>query len=141
MVSPMKSVKSLGDPEAVVDAYRQLYRHGLKAVNYSTPARYVLRNTLRSSFRSSPPTNLDLQRVANTVQFLQRAAEFAGIEHKILKNMLIMKYWQTPYIGRDLRPIRGMKMDPADPKIKEDANQQFKLTLKLLNESLGTCLV
>ncbi|RAH66205.1 DUF1763-domain-containing protein [Aspergillus aculeatinus CBS 121060] len=141
MVSPVQPLKSLRDSQAVVDTYRQLYRHGLKAVNHSTPARYVLLHTLRSSFRSSPPESLDQKRVANTIQFLQRAAEAAGLEHKIVKNMMIMKYWQNPQIRRELRTIKGLGVEPHDPKLKEDAWQQYNLTLKLLNESLGTCLV
>ncbi|PYH81736.1 DUF1763-domain-containing protein [Aspergillus uvarum CBS 121591] len=140
MVSPVQSLKSLGDSQTVVNTYRQLYRHGLKAVNYSTPARYVLRHTLRSSFRSSPPESLDQQRIANTINFLQRAAEVAGLEHRIVKNMMIMKYWQNPQIRRDLRSIKGLGVEPRDPKVKEDAWQQYNLTLRLLNESLGTCL-
>ncbi|PYH47684.1 DUF1763-domain-containing protein [Aspergillus saccharolyticus JOP 1030-1] len=140
MVSPVHPFKSLGDSKCVVDAYRQLYRHGLKAVNYSTPARYVLLHTLRCSFRSSTLGNLDLQRVANTVRFLQRASESAGLEHRIMRNLMFMKYWQHPKVRRDPRPIKGLGVDPHDPKLKEDAWQQFSLTLKLLNESLGTCL-
>ena len=40
-----------------------------------------------------------------------------------------------------LPSIKGLGVEPHDPKLKEDAWQQYNLTLKLLNESLGTCLV
>lgn len=87
----------------VVHAYRSLYRQGLKAIRYSTPARHVLRSTLRSSFRSSPREEFDQSRIDNTLAFMQRAAEFKGLEHRILRNLLMTRYWETPGINKDSR--------------------------------------
>lgn len=91
------------DPQAVVHAYRHLYRQGLKALHYSVPARHVLVKTLRSGFRSSSPNDFSPQRVSNTMQFLQRATDVAGMEHKILRNLMIVRYWEQPQMLRHAR--------------------------------------
>lgn len=87
----------------VVHAYRHLYRQGLKAIRYSTPSRHVLRTSLRASFRNSPPTEFDSMRIANTLGFLERACNTAGLEHKILKNLLLSRYWELPNIAKESR--------------------------------------
>ncbi|PWY81777.1 DUF1763-domain-containing protein [Aspergillus heteromorphus CBS 117.55] len=97
------ALKPAADPKMVINAYRHLYRQGLKAVNYSTPARHVLQNTLRSSFRSSSLEELNPQRIANTLRFLQRAADVAGLEHKIVRNLMVIKYWEQPHVRKDYR--------------------------------------
>ncbi|KAL4954572.1 hypothetical protein BDW69DRAFT_138608 [Aspergillus filifer] len=131
---------ALADSKPIVAAYRQLYRHGLKAVNYSTPARHVLLRTLRSSFRSSSAREFDSQRITNTVTFLHRAADISGVEHKIVKNLLMIRYWDQPGVKAHLRLIKGLALNQRDPNLRKDARQQFDRTLMLLNESLGTCL-
>ncbi|PYI04822.1 DUF1763-domain-containing protein [Aspergillus sclerotiicarbonarius CBS 121057] len=139
-MNPTQPLKSAVDQMTVVHAYRHLYRQGLKAVNYSTPARYVLRRSLRTTFRSSSPEELDPQRIANTLQFLQRAADVAGMEHKILRNLLMMKYWEEPQVRKDHRILRGLGVDQRDPALMQDTIRQFNLTLSLLNDSLDICL-
>lgn len=91
------------DQHAVVSAYRHLYRQGLKVINYSTPARHVLVRVLRSSFRSSPANEFDPLKITNTLRFLERAADMTGIEHKIVKNLVMVRYWQQPQVNRDFR--------------------------------------
>lgn len=75
-------------------AYRQLYREGLRAIRYSKPTRYALRDTLRKSFRSEPVANFDAARVERTLRFLQLASKERAMEHKILKNLLLVRGWQ-----------------------------------------------
>ncbi|KAE8348404.1 hypothetical protein BDV28DRAFT_143568 [Aspergillus coremiiformis] len=128
------------DQRAIVQAYRHLYQQGLKVVNYSTPSRHVLLRTLRSSFRSSSHNDFDPQRIANTLRFLQRAADITGLEHKIVKNLMIVRYWEQPQGRKDLRLLKGLGIDQRESSLRRDANEQFNLTLMLLNESLGTCL-
>jgi hypothetical protein len=79
---------------SITTAYRHLYRTTLKAVRYSTPARYSARDVLRRAFRETPNQGYDPQRIANTVNFLDRAAKYAGFEHRILKNMLFIRWWR-----------------------------------------------
>lgn len=91
------------DQQSIIHAYRQLYRQGLKAVNYSTPSRHVFIATLRSSFRSLPAQDFDPGRVINTLKFLHKAANIAGIEHKIVRNLLMVKYWGQPNVRSNMR--------------------------------------
>lgn len=91
------------DQRAVIHAYRHLYRQGLKALHYSVPARYILLRALRSGFRLSSPNEFNQQKIANTERFLQKATDFAGFEHKILKNLMIIRYWEQPQVRKNAR--------------------------------------
>lgn len=92
--SVLRNSSSMPQP-AIATAYRQLYRAGLKAVRYSTPQRHVLRWNLRSAFRSGSPSDFDSIKIAQTVLFLERAAaSSASLEHKIVKNLLHVRYWE-----------------------------------------------
>ena len=91
------------EQRAVIHAYRHLYRQGLKLINYSAPSRHVLLRTLRSAFRSSPARDFDPKKVANTLRFLQRASDVAGLEHKIVKNLLMVRYWEQPQVKKDVK--------------------------------------
>ncbi|EFY90411.1 hypothetical protein MAC_03657 [Metarhizium acridum CQMa 102] len=70
----------------VVHAYRHLYRCLLRAVQYSSPARYIARDQLRAAFRETPA--LDAEGVKRTIWFLEAAGKERGLEHAILKNLL-----------------------------------------------------
>jgi hypothetical protein len=91
------------EQRAVIHAYRRLYRQGLKLINYSAPSRQVLLRTLRSAFLSSPARDFDPKKVANTLRFLQRASDVAGLEHKIVKNLLMVRYWEQPQVRKDVK--------------------------------------
>lgn len=91
------------DHRAVLHAYRHLYRQGLKAIQYSSPGRYILLKSLRNSYRSAPSEAFDPAKIANTLRFLERATEIAGMEHKILKNLLLAKYWEQGHLAREAR--------------------------------------
>ncbi|KAL5363063.1 hypothetical protein BJX96DRAFT_155112 [Aspergillus floccosus] len=131
---------SLADKQAVIRAYRHLYRAGLKVINYSSPSRHVLLRTLRSSFQDSSSRDFNPRKIANTLQFLHRAADVAGMEHKIVKNLMMVRYWEQPHLRKDLRILKGIGVNQRQSSLRKDANEQFNLTLMLLNESLGTCL-
>ncbi|KAL2803338.1 hypothetical protein BJX63DRAFT_76167 [Aspergillus granulosus] len=129
------------DRKAVLQAYRQLYRQGLQAIRYSTPARHLLLQTMRKSFRF-PTQDFDPQRISNTLEFLRNAAETTGIEHKILRNLLTLKYWDQPIVKTDLstQKYKSLGINQNHPKFQKEVREQFNQTLMLLNESLGTCL-
>ena len=80
--------------EEVLHAYRHLYRHGLRAIQFSKPARYTLRDRLRMTFRKGSPSELNEQKIKNTLEFLQYATAENGLEHKILKNLLVVWRFQ-----------------------------------------------
>lgn len=72
----------------LVLAYRHLYQHCLRAVQYSKPARYTARDRLRQAFRANPPSSFDAARIRTTLEFLDGAARARGLEHKVVKNLL-----------------------------------------------------
>lgn len=85
--------------EAVVHAYRHALRHGLIAIQFSKPARFTLRDRLRSAFRKGTANDFSQQKIANTLEFLRYAAKENGLEHKILKNLLQL-WWAQDRGGR-----------------------------------------
>ena len=82
----------------LIPAYRNLYRHGLQTLQYSKPARYALRDILREAFRKSPASDFDAKRIGNTILFLQNAAKSKGMEHKIVKNLIFVRWSQRKNI-------------------------------------------
>lgn len=90
----MLAVRPAISQSVVRNAYRQLYKAGLAAVQYSIPARHDLRDSMRRAFRESPSTQFSLTRIENTIDFFRRAAAVKGIEHKIVKNLCLIHYWQ-----------------------------------------------
>lgn len=81
----------------IISAYRRLYKAALKAVRYSTPARYQVRDIIRHAFRTESADSLNPLRVRNTVRFLKQADKVNGLEHRILRNILISCYWRKHY--------------------------------------------
>lgn len=81
--------------KVLVRAYRSLYRTALRAVFYASPARYQIRDTMRTAFSADSKEHFDPWRVKNTIEFLERAGAYTGTEHKILRNLLHVRYWQS----------------------------------------------
>ena len=81
----------------VATAYRELYRAGLRAIQYSTPARYTLRSTIRRAFRNGAPADLDPTKVRRTVLFLQNAAKSRGTEHRVTRNLMIYRWYELEH--------------------------------------------
>jgi len=75
-------------PTGVIQSYRHLYRGVLRAVRFSKPARFTARDQLRSAFRKGTIADLDVKKIARTLEFLKNAEEERGLEHKIVKNLL-----------------------------------------------------
>lgn len=88
---------------AIILSYRHLYRTALKTIRYARPSRFVLRGIMRDAFRSSDPSEFEAHRIINTLKFLERASESTGIEHKIVKNLLHVRYWQLPHVRSDTK--------------------------------------
>ncbi|OAX79981.1 hypothetical protein ACJ72_05694 [Emergomyces africanus] len=125
---------------AILHAYRHLYRTGLQTIRYSCPGRYVLRWTLRKSFRNGPPNEFDPQRIVNTLEFLRHAANSTSTEHKIIKNLLHVRFWQQPQkLGQGDTKFFDVQTG-ARTQMRATAYRSFEMTLKMLNESLGLCL-
>lgn len=89
----LASNNSAMSKQEIIHAYRNLYRAALKAVCYSQPASTTLRTILRQSFRAKD-ANYNERSIRRTIWFLNNAARETGIEHKIVKNILITKFWK-----------------------------------------------
>lgn len=97
----------MGDIE-ILHAYRHLYRHGLRAVQFAKPARYVLRDRLRVAFREKGAV-LESSSVANTIQFFEAAQRSRGVEHKVLKNLLFVAYHRYASISLKSKVVENYK--------------------------------
>jgi hypothetical protein len=86
---------SIPSPQEITHAYRHLYRGLLRAVQFSKPARYVARDQLRRAFRTEDPSSFDQEKIDRTVAFLGFAAKEAGLEHRIVRNLLHTAYWEN----------------------------------------------
>ena len=84
----------------VIQAYRRLYRQALHAVQYSSPARHVFRRQLNHAFRSGTRTDFDAHKINNTIAFLENATQDRGLEHRILKNLLHVRWWDAQPVKR-----------------------------------------
>ena len=86
----------------VLHSYRHIYRTSLQSVQYSSPARHVLRKLVNNAYRNNGASNFDAQRIKNTLTFLQCAAKERGLEHKLQKT-LIHTWWS----GGSTKTMRG----------------------------------
>lgn len=126
--------------DALVHAYRNLYRATLRAVKYSAPARFQLRDVLRESFRTSQASNFNPRRVQNTIKFLQNAENYSGFEHHIVKNAAYMQWWKRQKLDKKLRHNIRDTNTAAASESRKQMQHQFRATLIMLNESLDICL-
>jgi hypothetical protein len=118
----------------LLSAYRHLYRSGLRAVQYSSPARYNIRDKLRKSFRTESPENFNPDRIGNTIRFLETAAERRGLEHKIVKNLCLVEYyWGAENRNAEYRA--GLRVFGAD--VVKPLGDGFRECVGLLNQSEG----
>lgn len=83
----------------IVRSYRRLYRYGLQAVQYSAPARYVIRDELRLAYRNNSTADFNAEKIENTVEFFRSAAAVKGWAHRIVKNLIHVSWG-----GAHLRP-------------------------------------
>jgi hypothetical protein len=119
----------------LVSSYRNLYRAGLRAVQYSTPARYTLRDRIRRAYREGSAADYEPHRIANTLEFLEGARNSTGLEHHILRNLLMVWWWEPLQWSK-----RKDARDERDLVARLRAYEAFHHTLKMLNESMGMCL-
>ena len=76
----------------IIRAYRRLYREGLHAIQYASPARHILKLQLNQAFRESAAEDFDTKKIENTILFLNCAAKEKGIEHRVLKTLIQVRW-------------------------------------------------
>lgn len=127
------------EPLSLQSAYRKLLRVSLQAVRFSTPARYQIRNILRDAFRNPTSSAFNPRRVENTIAFLEQAREHNGYEHKILRNILHVRYWrENP--KKDRIPQTMKQNNEVGVDLRRNVPGQFDATLALFNQSMDLCL-
>ncbi|KAF9694511.1 hypothetical protein EKO04_007425 [Ascochyta lentis] len=123
--------------EAILHAYRHVLRHGLRAIHFSKPARFTLRDRLRTAFRKGCTSDFDQQKITNTLEFLQYAAKQNGLEHKIVKNLLYV-WWNQDKGGRSKSKTKVRFREELE--IRTTAYDTFNHNIRMLNESMGICI-
>ncbi|KAF2708925.1 DUF1763-domain-containing protein [Pleomassaria siparia CBS 279.74] len=117
--------------------YRSLYRHGLRAIQFSKPARYTLRDRLRLAFRKGDPAELNMRKIENTLEFLHYATIQNGLEHKILKNLLMI--WRNQEKG-GYKGMKRQNYSRDEIEIKVTTFDTLNHNIHMLNETMGMCL-
>ncbi|KAK2070715.1 hypothetical protein P8C59_005190 [Phyllachora maydis] len=126
--------------------YHKLLAAALRAVQFSKPARFVVRDQLRAGFRD-PKADFDADRVRRTVWFLNAAAQERGLEHKIVKN-LIHTQWKRAKAGGKPRTYgevltatsKSLHKRAKEEVVAEMAYTQYDQMVAMLNETMGLCL-
>lgn len=98
----------------IIHAYRHLHRAALQAVCYSQPASTVVRQQLRSAFRASDATYRE-RAIKRTIWFLKNAAKEAGVEHRVIRNILMVKWWREQ-TAKNERPTWKAIAEGTSPK-------------------------
>ncbi|EGX95569.1 hypothetical protein CCM_00223 [Cordyceps militaris CM01] len=82
---------TMASRQEVLHAYRHLYKGLLRGVQYSIPARYIVRDQIRLAFRQGDvdpaATTWDASAIKRTLWFLSAAGREKGLEHRILRNL------------------------------------------------------
>ncbi|KAF2682148.1 DUF1763-domain-containing protein [Lentithecium fluviatile CBS 122367] len=123
--------------QQILHAYRALLRSSLHAVQFAKPARYTLASRLRLAFTKNPPSAYNAQKINNTLEFLGYAQRQNGLEHKIVKNLLLL-WWKQEKGGFGKPNFRPLSNDEV--KIRTTAYDAFNYNIEMLNESMDMCL-
>ncbi|KAM7208635.1 hypothetical protein V8F20_001058 [Naviculisporaceae sp. PSN 640] len=135
----------------ILHSYRHLMRAGLRAVCFSKPSRYIIRDVLRDGFRDKKAV-FEKEKVERTVLFLEMAQR-AGFEHKLLKNLTRVSWERrVKHKGNLFKGgmgwlavlATGRQMEQRKKRIDTDIDgtefEHFDRTLDMLNQTAGLCL-
>jgi hypothetical protein len=94
-VHPRLSMSS----QEIRHSYRAVLRASLRAIQFAKPARYTLVSRLRLAFTKTPASAYNPHKITNTLEFLEYARAQTGLEHKIVKNLLLV-WWNQDKGGK-----------------------------------------
>ncbi|KAK4458837.1 hypothetical protein QBC42DRAFT_275908 [Cladorrhinum samala] len=138
-------------PSELITAYRKLLRAGLRAVQFSKPSRFIVRDQLRAGFRDTN-NKFEPERVRRTIWFLNAAAQERGLEHKILKNLCRVQFERSRELGKGNWKTKIKLLQDEEAKISKKGAKRpydpiqagkyefYDLTVQMLNDSMGMCL-
>ena len=144
----------MNNSREVLHAYRQLYRASLRAIQYASPARHTLRKLIDTEFRLNKLHDFDRIRVDNTLIFLDGAAKVRGLEHRIVKTLLhVWWFWEGSkkvipkyYLSASMRGwgvdsyFSHKALKPEEARIRQSSFNHYRITLRMLNNSMQLCL-
>ncbi|KAI9888290.1 MAG: hypothetical protein M1814_000762 [Vezdaea aestivalis] len=128
----------VGRYQIILHAYRHLFKLSRRATRGSRRAQYVARDLLRESFRKGQPKDWDEAKIWNTLIFLREAAKETGLEHRIFKNLLSVRYSEAVDYHDYKKPL-GRANELIDT-LNENKYNSYNMTIKMLNETMGLCL-
>ncbi|KAG9736780.1 hypothetical protein KCU73_g10164, partial [Aureobasidium melanogenum] len=114
----------------IIHAYRHLLRTSLQAIRYAKPARFTLQSHLRSSFRN-PTSPFDSRQISQTLEFLNNAAKYKGLEDKIVRNLL--QVWGCKNRGVP----SSLRRDKNGMRLRNAAYEGFDENVRMLERTLG----
>ncbi|KAI6080571.1 DUF1763-domain-containing protein [Hypoxylon rubiginosum] len=128
----------------IIHAYRHIYRGLLHAIQFSKPARFTARDQLRAAFRDER-SKLDSRSIARTLRFLEAATRTRGLEHTILRNLLLTAYYrqkdaQNPWKFVDQNLKHPRRETELEKHVRKTAYKHYDMTVAMLNKSMGLCL-
>ncbi|KAK0674697.1 hypothetical protein QBC41DRAFT_309363 [Cercophora samala] len=143
--------------QELLTTYRHLYRSALQAVQYSKPARYVVRDQLRLAFRDKTNLpNYHPERIRRTIWFFHAASQSRGLEHRICKTMVRMHWERARAMRKSWKYLlrEREEVEKASEKTKKKMAERGGDVVKerglrwrgwdalvgMLNESMGLCL-
>jgi hypothetical protein len=124
------------NPFTIPQAYRNLYRAALRATLYSSPARFIIRNRLRTAFRAPPskqPYSFDPTRINRTLLFLRSAAESPNLERRVVRNLVRVWGERERLVGQH----RQTKLLKDNVEFQEKAWEGLEESVRGLERSLG----
>ncbi|KAH0388237.1 hypothetical protein KCU92_g1011, partial [Aureobasidium melanogenum] len=114
----------------IIHAYRHLLRTSLQAIRHAKPARFTLQSHLRSSFRN-PTSPFDSRQISQTLEFLNNAAKYKGLEDKIVRNLL--QVWGCKNRGVP----SSLRRDKNGMRLRDAAYEGFDENVRMLERTLG----
>lgn len=152
----------------IITAYRHLSQLSALASHDNAATRWTLQRRLRVAFKLSPRNDFDALRVRNTLILLRNAAEDKrSLEARLVNRLAFVWWWDLSDAGvpgpggsrgRDLQHFSGyprrrrvMKRLAEEQKMRRwqksgeavvhtSRMDMFRQLVRMLNESMGTCL-
>ncbi|KAI0878485.1 DUF1763-domain-containing protein [Hypoxylon argillaceum] len=128
----------------VIHAYRHLYRGLLHAVQFSKPARYTALTQLRRAFREKG-AKYDARGIPRTIRFLAAAARERGLEHRVLKNLIMIAWHREDDAQKNWRSFQieqrqNLTKKELEEHVQATVYKHYDMTIAMLNKSMGLCL-
>ncbi|KAL5600980.1 hypothetical protein BROUX41_005813 [Berkeleyomyces rouxiae] len=127
----------------ILHAYRHMYRHLMRAVRNTKPQSQIGRTQLRAAFNPVPGTAehgqpFDAAGIKRTIWFLKAAEKEAGLEHRVLKNLLLaagvrQRLMRVPWSVVLKKNPRAMESH----KLVQHVYAHYDRTIEMLNKTMG----